>query len=131
MRFLGIFSNNQDEFFKVRVASVKRMKEFEPEAKKIIGGNPQKILNKIQERVISQGKEFDKIYKDIVSELEKENIYIINESQLDKNQQHFVNHYFHENVLPALSPKFTPVSTISFIPELAIILTFSKVFEID
>jgi len=104
IRFLGIFSNNQDEFFKVRVASVKRMMEFEPEAKKIIGGKPQKILNKIQERVISQGKEFDKLYKDIVSELEKENIYIINESQLDKNQQHFVNHYFHENVLPALSP---------------------------
>jgi polyphosphate kinase len=116
IRFLGIFSNNQDEFFKVRVASVQRMLEFEPDAKKLIGGKPHKILNKIQKIVISLQKEFDKTFINIVSELEKENIYIINETQLNESQKHFVTNYFHEKVLSALSPIM--LNNIDSLPEL-------------
>ena len=58
MRFLGIFSNNRDEFFKVRVASIKRMVDFEKKAKQLLGEDPKKLLNKIQNIVIRQQERF-------------------------------------------------------------------------
>jgi polyphosphate kinase len=104
LRFLGIFSNNMDEFFKVRVATVRRMIGLEKYAKEIIGEKPKKLLNRIQERVIDLQKQFEKIYYDILCGLEKENIFLINEKHLSPSHRVFVENYFDENVLPVLSP---------------------------
>ncbi|MGC9470618.1 MAG: polyphosphate kinase 1 [Bacteroidales bacterium] len=104
LRFLGIFSNNMDEFFKVRVASVKRMIGHEKEARRIIGEKPRNLMNRIQQTVIGLQKVFDKTYLEIVGQLEKENIFLINETQLSDKHRNFVEEYFESVILPNISP---------------------------
>ena len=104
IRFLGIYSNNRDEFYRVRVATIKRMIPFGKKAKEIIGADPIKLLEKIQEIVHQQQHIFDQLYSDILVELRKEGICIVDETKLDKIQQHFVKEYFDHRVLPFLIP---------------------------
>src|ERR1700760_2026166 len=94
VRFLGIFSNNLDEFFRVRVAALNRMVVLGKAAKMHLEANPEKILKKIQQSVIDQQEEFDKTYHEIIKELEHKHIFIKNEKQLSKRQKEFVSRYF-------------------------------------
>ena len=107
IKFLGIFSNNLDEFFKVRVATIKRMIDLGPDTKrqfkKLLGDKPKNILKEIQEIVISQQAQFQEIYQGILKELENENIFIINERQLNEEQAAWVKDYFEDEVQPVLS----------------------------
>ncbi len=101
IRFLGIFSNNQDEFFRVRVATLRRMSEFSGSRSKInmhMEISPDKILNDIQSIVLEQGEEFDAIWRGIRDEMEKEKIFLISEQQLNETQQQFIQNYFEEEV---------------------------------
>ena len=101
IKFLGIFSNNQDEFFRVRVATLKRMSEFSGNKSKAnmhMELSPDKILNEIQGIVLEQGDEFDAIWGGIRREMEQEKIFLITEKELDANQQTFVQNYFEEEV---------------------------------
>jgi polyphosphate kinase len=104
MRFLGIFSNNQDEFFKVRVATIKRMIDLGYDPKQLDGENPKKTLVKIQEKVLDLQKVFSEAFETLINEFEKENIFLINEKQLNDEQAKFVDDYFDTNILPFLSP---------------------------
>lgn len=104
MRFLAIFSNNQDEFFKVRVASIKRMVDLGYGPKHLDGDNPKKILAQIQEKVINLQSKFLQAFRKIIKDFEKENIFLINEMQLNQEQATFVDSYFDSNILPFLSP---------------------------
>jgi len=104
LKFLGIFSNNLDEFFKVRVAAIMRMIDLKMNNPKVLGEKPEKVLAKIKETVIRLQKKFESIYEELLTELEKQNIFIIDEKQLNKEQTEFVKEYFEEKVLPALSP---------------------------
>src|ERR1051325_10988351 len=61
-RFLGIFSNNRDEFFRVRVATIRRMAGFGKKGKVLLGSDPDRLLEKIQKMVIRQQTKFDSIY---------------------------------------------------------------------
>lgn len=103
-RFLGIFSNNRDEFFKVRVASIKRTIEFEKRAQNILGQDPIKLLNQIQKIVVNQQNKFNKIYSNLIKSLAKHNIFLINENNICKEHEEFLKKYFSEKVLPELSP---------------------------
>lgn len=104
IKFLGIFSNNLDEFFRVRVATLKRMSAFGNKALDYDGFDPEKILKEINEMVMRQQREFNRIFKNISSSLEKHDICILNENQLDSGQGKFVRKYFHEHVRPNLFP---------------------------
>jgi polyphosphate kinase len=104
MKFLGIFSNNLDEFFKVRVATIMRMIDLKMTNQKILGEKPEKILSKIQEVVINLQKKFELIYTELLKELETHQIFIIDEKQLNSEQASFVKSYFEDKVLSALSP---------------------------
>jgi polyphosphate kinase len=104
IKFLGIFSNNLDEFFKVRVATIKKMTELKLGNPKVLGEKPEKILSKIKEKVLQLQQKFENIYVEVLVELEKRNIYIINEKQLNTEQSDFVKAYFEDKVQPALAP---------------------------
>lgn len=104
MRFLGIFSNNQDEFFRVRVATMKRLNRLGKSTRSKLGFSPQKVLNHIQEMVIDLQREFHEIYGEILKQLEEENIFIIDEMQLGHIQEKFVEDYFTQVVEPLLVP---------------------------
>jgi polyphosphate kinase len=116
IRFLGIFSNNQDEFFKVRVATIKRMIDLGIDDKQIDGEDPKKMLASIQKKVIDYQHKIWKAFENIIKEFEKENIFLINEKQLSPEQATFVDDYFDEHILPFLSPIM--LSNVDRFPEL-------------
>jgi polyphosphate kinase len=103
LRFLGIFSNNFDEFFRVRYAAIRRLSLEGQTGEKILGGiSAQKLLNEITEIVIEQQSESLRILSVIEKELEKENIFMVNEFQLTKEQEIFVKDFFIQKVSPEL-----------------------------
>ncbi len=106
VRFLGIFSNNMDEFFRVRVATLKRMTEFGEKAKgkMHLEKNPQQILEQIQEIVLQQQNEFNRIWNHVQQELKKEKIFLITEKQLSREQKKFVETFFDEDVRQEVIP---------------------------
>lgn len=103
LRFLGIFSNNLDEFFKVRYATVKRIDLAGKAGKSVLGGiKASKLLEKITQIVIKQQAESLEILADIQHQLRAHNIYIINEKQVSQSQQKFLKEFFLSKVSPAL-----------------------------
>lgn len=104
LRFLGIFSNNQDEFFRVRVATVRRLISIGKKARGDLYYKPKRILEEVQQTVLKQGKLFEEVYADIQRELKKQKIFIINETQVTPAQGDLIKSYFNENVRPALVP---------------------------
>ncbi|HPT31407.1 MAG TPA: polyphosphate kinase 1 [Prolixibacteraceae bacterium] len=105
IRFIGIFSNNLDEFFRVRVATVRRMVDFGKDEEGLLGQfSPRELHEKIQEIVSRQQFKVQEIFSDIIRELNKNNIFILNEKQLNHNQGMFVRKYFQRKVLPNLVP---------------------------
>ncbi|WP_445381857.1 polyphosphate kinase 1 [Robiginitalea sp. IMCC43444] len=103
LRFLGIFSNNLDEFFKVRYATVKRIVEAGKSGKSVLGGEKAKdLLDEITNIVINQQNESLEILKEIEDELEQENIILIDEQQIQPQQEDFLKSYFMQNVSPVL-----------------------------
>lgn len=104
LKFLGIYSSNLDEFFRVRVATLNRLAQLGKKTKKILEHNPKKVIKEIQSSVLLLNKKFDQIYKGILKDLAAENIFIIDESQLDEKQGKFVKSYFQREVRPKLIP---------------------------
>ena len=103
LRFLGIFSNNLDEFFKVRYATVKRIVEAGKAGKNELGGiKAAELLEIITQIVIKQQSDSLKILDGIKESLEKENIFIIDETQIEDSQKDFIKKYFFKTVSPAL-----------------------------
>jgi polyphosphate kinase len=103
MRFLGIFSNNLDEFFRVRYAAIRRLVLTGSSGEKELGGiTAQNLLKYITETVIDQQSESLRILSVIEKELEKENVYIINETEINKEQQDFIRDFFIQKVSPEL-----------------------------
>ena len=101
LRYLGIFSSNLDEFFRVRVAEVRRLITLSTGQRK---QKATELLTEIQERVFELQGEFESISEKLLRELAKRKIYLINETQLDEGQLRFVEGYFEETVLPELEP---------------------------
>ncbi|NSW95314.1 MAG: RNA degradosome polyphosphate kinase, partial [Bacteroidales bacterium] len=103
-KFLGIYSNNLDEYFRVRVATLRRLSKFGEKSKEILGYSPKATLRKIQEIVLEQNNRFEKIFTSLVQELEKHKIHFINEKELNAEQTEFVRDYFLSEVRHRLMP---------------------------
>lgn len=104
LHFLGIYSNNMDEFFRVRVATIKRMIGIDH--KKISGfeGSPEELLEKIKVRVLELQSKFEKTYQEILKSLEDKNIHFINDTNLSDLHAKEVSNYFSQEVRPAIVP---------------------------
>ncbi|MCA1175881.1 MULTISPECIES: polyphosphate kinase 1 [unclassified Pantoea] len=102
MRFLGIYSNNLEEFYKVRFADLKRRILIGEEQ-----GTPtslRHILKKIQLRVQKSDQEFDALYNDLLLEMARNQIFLINERQLSPNQQDWLRYYFKHQLRQHVTP---------------------------
>lgn len=104
IKFLAIFSNNRDEFYRVRVATVKRMLPLGRRAIPLIGEHPNDLLDIILKRVLNQQMRFEEIYQVLLKELKRERIFILNEKTINAEQQQLVRNYFHEKVISNLFP---------------------------
>lgn len=102
VRFLGIFSNNQDEFFRVRVADVRRRLLIDRAGGDATGSK--RLLNMIQEKVLKLQEQFDIIYTDVLKGLAKRHIFIINETQISDEQSVWLHKYFREKLLRYIAP---------------------------
>ncbi|QTN39302.1 polyphosphate kinase 1 [Cryomorphaceae bacterium] len=105
MHFLGIFSNNLDEFFRVRYATIRRLSVLGKQAADLLAGvPPQDLLTQISSIVIDQQTRFEEIFEEIRAGLRSEGIHIVDENGLDDVQSKFIDHYFEERLSPALVP---------------------------
>jgi polyphosphate kinase len=103
LRFLGIFSNNLDEFFRVRYAAVRRLSLTGATGEKVLGGiTAQQLVKDITDIVIKQQSESLRILSIIEKKLEKENIIIVDENELCQEHQTFVHDFFIQKVSPEL-----------------------------
>lgn len=104
LKFLGIFSSNLDEFYRVRVATLNRMSDLKAGNAPITIKNPKKILKEITRIDKKQQKEFSKIFNQITDRLSAEGIHILNEKQVSPLQGDYIRAYFNENVRSQLFP---------------------------
>lgn len=104
LKFLGIFSNNRDEFYRVRVATVKRLAKMGRKALIVYGEDPKELLTRLQRKVIEQQNRFESIYQEILVELAAKNVFIINEKQLTSTQRIFITEYFKNELVSNLFP---------------------------
>lgn len=116
LRFLGIFSNNLDEFFRVRVATLHKMAKLGKAAKVHLENDPEGILREIQQTVMLQQNDFDNTYQHIIKELGEQNIFIKNEKELTPEQEIFVRNYYIDKVSSQIVPLM-----IESIPEMPLL----------
>ncbi|GLS82949.1 polyphosphate kinase 1 [Paraferrimonas haliotis] len=102
VRFLGIFSNNLDEFFRVRVANVHRKVLIEQERGVDLGAAA--LLERIQQKVLLLQQEFDDIYAICLRDLARRNIFLINENQMSENQAAWAQQYFKDKIKRHITP---------------------------
>lgn len=106
IRFLGIFSNNLDEFFKVRVAVIKRAIAKQYSQEFTFEETPEIILEKINTKVLALQEEFENIWNNLQEEMAKKNVYILTPEELDVKQYKFVKKHYQDevesNVIPLM-----------------------------
>ncbi|WP_162428365.1 polyphosphate kinase 1 [Pontibacter pudoricolor] len=105
IKFMAIFSSNLDEYFKVRVATLKRLVKLKRKTIEKLDTDPAETLAQVLEEVKRQQDEFGEVFREgILADLKKENIHLLTESDLTATQKKFVTTYFKENLQPLLLP---------------------------
>lgn len=104
IKFLGIFSNNLDEFYRVRVANLQRLVSTEGPSHKVMGHPVSSILKGLRHKVLEQVDVFNHVYQEILRDLEKSGVILLDEKHLSPEQEQFVEKYFSSRVRPRLFP---------------------------
>ena len=104
IKFLGIYSNNLDEFFKVRVAGVKRMVAQRTKSVYGFSGTPSDLLNEIKALVLKQQRLFELSYQKILRELGKQNIRLIDETNATETHRKEISWYFDNEIKHLIMP---------------------------
>lgn len=104
MRFLGIYSNNMDEFFRVRVATLRRMTQLGKRDLSTLDEDPNEVLEQVMELVRKQQKRYEKLFHHLDSDLRKENISLLKTHELSEKQATYVNKFFQQKVRQDLYP---------------------------
>ncbi|KAA9324999.1 polyphosphate kinase 1 [Adhaeribacter soli] len=105
IKFMAIFSSNLDEFFKVRVATLRRLLNLKKKTRNQLYGHPSNELNLVLQEVARQQRIFGNLYyNQILPELQANNIFLLNERELSTEQQAFALEYFKERLQPLLRP---------------------------
>ncbi|WP_417888007.1 polyphosphate kinase 1 [Zunongwangia sp.] len=111
IKFLAIFSSNLDEYFRVRVSQLRQMKRVEKSIRKKLDLKPNKLTKQILKEVEIQQRRFGKVYtQEIIPELAKKGIHIIESHNFNSEQKNFVKNYFKEHVKANLETKIINVN---------------------
>jgi polyphosphate kinase len=123
IRFLGIFSNNLDEFFRVRVATLKRMIQYGNKAKMHMENNPETIIEDIQMTVLNQQNEFNRIWDNILKEMVEQKIFLKTETDLNEEQKDFIRRFYEDELSPDIIPlMIESITTFPFLRDKSIYL---------
>ena len=104
MSFLGIYSNNLDEFFRVRMAYQSRIADQSKKNKSIESQNAKKVIKKISQLNAEYANQFDACIKQLRNELKKEQIYLVSDKEISEEQQNFIANYFQDNLNGLIAP---------------------------
>lgn len=104
LKFLGIFSNNLDEFYRVRVAALRRAAQNKAPLDDGTGMSARRLLRELQTRVVLQASRFNAIAVELFHALEQSGIHLVDEQHLDELQAQSVRDFFQSQVRPRLVP---------------------------
>ena len=98
LAFLGIYSNNLDEFFRVRVATQNRIAECNDRSALRERENAKQLIKRIAKLNGSYSKDYEKAVKDVTEKLRGENIYLISDKEADEEQLGFIRSFYWEKL---------------------------------